>query len=183
MGIPWKNGWLPERNTDHVKLTHKYRLLFTYPGVSWFGCDCGRFHRHFDFVSRGRGMFSVSGTWYRMKIRVWDLASLRCGRAGTRFRIEGPPLTTASTMAGAETRQQPRKATKTHPASANHNANGTERLKTVVRRLPPNLPEDVFWQSVQAWVTDDTVTWKVYHPGKLRRRTVYVFLLVFAGWC
>jgi regulator of nonsense transcripts 3 len=33
-----------------------------------------------------------------------------------------------------------------------------ERLKTVVRRLPPNLPEDIFWQSVQTWVTDDTVT-------------------------
>lgn len=48
--------------------------------------------------------------------------------------------------------------------------NGTERLKTVVRRLPPNLPEDIFWQSVQAWVTDDTVTWKSYHPGKLRTK-------------
>jgi regulator of nonsense transcripts 3 len=33
-----------------------------------------------------------------------------------------------------------------------------ERLKTVVRRLPRNLPEDIFWQSVQTWVTDDTVT-------------------------
>ncbi|KAF8558615.1 hypothetical protein OG21DRAFT_1080389 [Imleria badia] len=50
--------------------------------------------------------------------------------------------------------------------------NGTERLKTVVRRLPPNLPGDIFWQSVQAWVTDDTVTWKSYHPGKLRTKRV-----------
>lgn len=49
-------------------------------------------------------------------------------------------------------------------------ANATERLKTVVRRLPPNLPEDIFWQSVQTWVTDDSVTWKVYHAGKLRKR-------------
>ncbi|OAX35040.1 hypothetical protein K503DRAFT_746484 [Rhizopogon vinicolor AM-OR11-026] len=47
---------------------------------------------------------------------------------------------------------------------------GTERLKTVVRRLPPNLPEEIFWQSVQAWVTDDSVTWKVYYAGKLRKR-------------
>ncbi|KAJ6452531.1 Smg-4/UPF3 family-domain-containing protein [Mycena vitilis] len=46
----------------------------------------------------------------------------------------------------------------------------TERVKTVVRRLPPNLPEDVFWQSVQAWVSDETVTWKVFYPGKLRKR-------------
>ncbi|KAJ3716601.1 Smg-4/UPF3 family-domain-containing protein [Lentinula raphanica] len=44
----------------------------------------------------------------------------------------------------------------------------TERLKTVVRKLPSNLPEDIFWQSVQNWVTDQTVSWKVYYPGKLR---------------
>ncbi|KAG2347284.1 hypothetical protein BDR05DRAFT_877382 [Suillus weaverae] len=49
-------------------------------------------------------------------------------------------------------------------------ANATERLKTVVRRLPPNLPEEIFWQSVQTWVTDDSVSWKVYHAGKLRKR-------------
>jgi len=46
----------------------------------------------------------------------------------------------------------------------------TERLKTVVRRLPPNLPEDIFWQSVQPWVTDETASWKVYYPGKLRKK-------------
>ncbi|KAF9467695.1 Smg-4/UPF3 family-domain-containing protein [Collybia nuda] len=46
----------------------------------------------------------------------------------------------------------------------------TERLKTVVRRLPPNLPEDVFWQSVDTWVTEETVSWKVFHPGKFRKR-------------
>ncbi|KAF8153142.1 Smg-4/UPF3 family-domain-containing protein [Crassisporium funariophilum] len=45
-----------------------------------------------------------------------------------------------------------------------------ERLKTVVRRLPPNLPEDIFWQSVQPWVTEETTIWKVYYPGKLRKR-------------
>ncbi|KAJ7069557.1 Smg-4/UPF3 family-domain-containing protein [Mycena amicta] len=46
----------------------------------------------------------------------------------------------------------------------------TERLKIVVRRLPPNLPEDVFWQSVQQWVTDESVSWKIFYPGKLRKR-------------
>ncbi|KAJ7079765.1 Smg-4/UPF3 family-domain-containing protein [Mycena belliarum] len=46
----------------------------------------------------------------------------------------------------------------------------TERLKTVVRRLPPNLPEPIFWQSVQSWVSDETVTWKAFYPGKLRKR-------------
>ena len=48
----------------------------------------------------------------------------------------------------------------------------TERLKTVVRRLPPNLPEDIFWQSVGKWVTEETVTWKVYYPGKFKTRCV-----------
>lgn len=46
----------------------------------------------------------------------------------------------------------------------------SERLKTIVRRLPPNLPEDIFWQSVQPWVTEETTTWKVYYPGKLRKK-------------
>ena len=45
-----------------------------------------------------------------------------------------------------------------------------ERLKTVVRRLPPNLPEGIFWQSVQSWVTEDTAVWKTYYPGKVRKR-------------
>jgi regulator of nonsense transcripts 3 len=45
-----------------------------------------------------------------------------------------------------------------------------ERLKIVVRRLPPNLPEDIFWQSVSNWVTDDTVAWKSYFPGKPKKR-------------
>ncbi|XP_006455323.1 hypothetical protein AGABI2DRAFT_187731 [Agaricus bisporus var. bisporus H97] len=45
-----------------------------------------------------------------------------------------------------------------------------ERLKIVVRRLPPNLPEDIFWQSVSNWVTDDTVMWKLYFPGKPKKR-------------
>ena len=47
---------------------------------------------------------------------------------------------------------------------------GTERLKTIVRRLPPNLPEPIFWESVQTWVTDDTVLWKEFYPGKLRKK-------------
>ena len=48
----------------------------------------------------------------------------------------------------------------------------SERLKTVVRRLPPNLPAEVFWQSVRKWVTDDTVTWTEYYQGKFRKRCV-----------
>ena len=51
-----------------------------------------------------------------------------------------------------------------------------ERLKTVVRRLPPNLPEGIFWQSVQSWVTEDTTVWKTYYPGKVRKRYALSFL-------
>jgi hypothetical protein len=55
----------------------------------------------------------------------------------------------------------------------------SERLKTVVRRLPPNLPDSIFWQSVERWVTDQTVTWKIYYPGKFRKRCVVHALSVF----
>jgi hypothetical protein len=47
----------------------------------------------------------------------------------------------------------------------------SERLKAIVRRLPPNLPEDIFWQSVQNWVGDNVV-WKAFYPGKLSTRCV-----------
>jgi len=47
-----------------------------------------------------------------------------------------------------------------------------DRYKTVVRRLPPNLPEDVFWNSVRPWATDETTTWKVFYPGKLKKGSV-----------
>lgn len=46
--------------------------------------------------------------------------------------------------------------------------NSAVRLKTVVRKLPPNLPEDIFWQSVAPWVDDNTCTWKTFHTGKLK---------------
>lgn len=45
-----------------------------------------------------------------------------------------------------------------------------ERLKIVVRRLPSNLPEDIFWHSVSNWVTDNSVSWKAYYPGKPKKR-------------
>ncbi|KAL1660096.1 Smg-4/UPF3 family-domain-containing protein [Schizophyllum commune] len=45
-----------------------------------------------------------------------------------------------------------------------------QKLKIVVRRLPPNLPEAIFWESVQAWVSEETVSWRTYWPGKIRSR-------------
>ncbi|KAJ1565912.1 hypothetical protein HK096_007008 [Nowakowskiella sp. JEL0078] len=39
------------------------------------------------------------------------------------------------------------------------------RAKVVVRRLPPNLPEEVFKKSVEKWLSD--VEWFSFFPGKL----------------
>ncbi|KAH9912233.1 Smg-4/UPF3 family-domain-containing protein [Amylocystis lapponica] len=73
----------------------------------------------------------------------------------------GKPSTSAGAKSKAkEKEKKPRSASK--PQS--------ERLKTVVRRLPPNLPEDVFWQSVQKWVTEEAILWKAYYQGKFRKR-------------
>lgn len=47
-----------------------------------------------------------------------------------------------------------------------------DRLKVVVRRLPPNLPEDVFWDSVKPWANDDTVQWRSFVAGKISKRTI-----------
>ncbi|KAI0301340.1 Smg-4/UPF3 family-domain-containing protein [Russula brevipes] len=62
------------------------------------------------------------------------------------------------------------KANKEKRQGQSKGGGGTERLKTVVRRLPPNLPEHIFWQSVQAWVTDDTALWKEFYPGKVKKK-------------
>ncbi|ORX78089.1 RNA-binding domain-containing protein [Anaeromyces robustus] len=41
------------------------------------------------------------------------------------------------------------------------------RTKVIVRRLPPNLPEDIFYDSISEWL--DNITWKSYFPGKLSK--------------
>jgi hypothetical protein len=38
---------------------------------------------------------------------------------------------------------------------------GDSRLKVVVRRCPPELPEELFWKTVEPWVNSDTVDWKL----------------------
>lgn len=40
-------------------------------------------------------------------------------------------------------------------------APATDRNKVVVRRCPPDLPEAVFWQSVQPWIQEDAADWKL----------------------
>ncbi|KAH9064533.1 Smg-4/UPF3 family-domain-containing protein [Lactarius vividus] len=76
-------------------------------------------------------------------------------------------MSTATTESSKKPQSKPKAKEKRQGQTK---ASGTERLKTIVRRLPPNLPEHIFWQSVQPWVTDDTVLWKEFYPGKSRKR-------------
>ncbi|KAJ3342227.1 hypothetical protein HDU93_003019, partial [Gonapodya sp. JEL0774] len=48
-----------------------------------------------------------------------------------------------------------------------HKQSGKTKAKTkvVVRRLPPNLPESIFWGAVETWMPH--VDWKVYVLGKV----------------
>ncbi|CDH57309.1 wd repeat-containing protein [Lichtheimia corymbifera JMRC:FSU:9682] len=41
------------------------------------------------------------------------------------------------------------------------------KTKIVVRRLPANLPEEVFMTAVKRWTGDDVVDYKFYVPGKV----------------
>jgi regulator of nonsense transcripts 3 len=45
-------------------------------------------------------------------------------------------------------------------------ASAAPRLKLVIRRLPPNLPEELFWKAVAPWVTETTCTWKRFVKGR-----------------
>lgn len=46
------------------------------------------------------------------------------------------------------------------------------KTKVVVRRLPPNIPAEIFNNSVKNWVNDSTVDWQLFVPGKLSSRYV-----------
>lgn len=45
---------------------------------------------------------------------------------------------------------------------------GAQRIKAVVRKLPPNLPEEIFWRSCELWVNDNTVKERWYVKGALK---------------
>lgn len=67
------------------------------------------------------------------------------------------------------------------PNKSDSKGHGNQRLKLVVRRLPPDLPPAVFWKTVSPWITredaeDDgqegaeKAVWSHYKQGKVRRR-------------
>ena len=104
--------------------------------------------------------FQQPGLW--KKIEGWGK------RAGLSSRTDASSITrtamSAVTDSPKKSKPRPSKEKKSQGKSQN------ERLKVVVRRLPPNLPEEIFWQSVSDWVSDETVSWKSFHAGKVKKR-------------
>lgn len=44
------------------------------------------------------------------------------------------------------------------------------KTKVVVRRLPPLIPESLFFESVKQWVNEETCTWSRFHQGRISKR-------------
>ncbi|KAG6878141.1 hypothetical protein C0993_011559 [Termitomyces sp. T159_Od127] len=84
------------------------------------------------------------------------------------------PAPSSSTTAAANANaaaSAPSKPTKSKPKPKEKpSASSHTRLKTVVRRLPPNLPADVFWGSVAPWAAHERVAWRTFCPGRVARR-------------
>lgn len=56
--------------------------------------------------------------------------------------------------AAAASKQSKKAASKNAPKPSPSAAKGQFKSKVVIRRLPPNLPEEVFWKAVSPWVRD-----------------------------
>ncbi|OBZ84786.1 Regulator of nonsense transcripts UPF3 [Choanephora cucurbitarum] len=61
------------------------------------------------------------------------------------------------------------KKKKTKKKSKRRTRKPVPKTKVVVRRLPPNLPQDIFMNSVKPWTAEDIVTYSLYVPGKLSK--------------
>jgi len=44
------------------------------------------------------------------------------------------------------------------------------KTKVVVRRLPPLILEQAFFESVEQWVNKETCTWTRFHQGRISKR-------------
>ena len=47
------------------------------------------------------------------------------------------------------------------------------RTKLVIRHLPPNLPEELLWKTIEPWVNEKTCVWKRYAPGSISQGLVF----------
>ncbi len=52
----------------------------------------------------------------------------------------------------------------------------TERLKCVVRLLPPSLKEEEFWEETKDFISDDSTTYKYFAQGKFSKKYGLFFL-------
>ncbi|KAG0172194.1 hypothetical protein DFQ28_007475 [Apophysomyces sp. BC1034] len=82
--------------------------------------------------------------------------------------------TAATTTAKEKSKSNAEKAKKKKKDRAKKKAKQASRkttlkTKVVVRRLPPNLPEDVFMNTVKQWTSDESVDFAYYVPGKLAK--------------
>lgn len=80
--------------------------------------------------------------------------------------IDSPNV--GSKPAEGKTGDKARKRTK--KKSKRHARKPTLKTKVIVRRLPPNLPEEIFFNSVKPWISEDNVDYSLYVPGKLSKR-------------
>jgi len=51
------------------------------------------------------------------------------------------------------------------PSHSRKTESKKEKTKVIVRRLPPNLPEPIFYESIKDWTGN--INWSCYFPGKL----------------
>ena len=122
-------------------------------------------------------VYSRTGVITQWYTQVTSTLCLYPANTQTLWRLAEPTKSSLTEMVeeSAQTQVKPKKSksrSERRAAKASRSSGRTEKLKTVVRRLPPNLPEEVFWQSVQPWVTSETASWKAFYPGKLRKSWV-----------
>lgn len=89
-----------------------------------------------------------------------------------------PPKTKASSQpAGSKRAKRPKQQQQQQAGAGGSSgggggAAGQQKLKIVVRRLPPNIPEDIFWTSTEQWVNDETAGWRSFRRGKVAKSSV-----------
>jgi regulator of nonsense transcripts 3 len=66
--------------------------------------------------------------------------------------------------------EQPKKKKEKKKPRKRGSKKALPKTKVVVRRLPPNIPPEIFNKSVQQWINDTTVDWQLFVPGKLSSR-------------
>lgn len=72
-----------------------------------------------------------------------------------------PPSETSSN------KKSKKKKIPTSTAEISENRPAHCKTKVVVRCLPPNLPEPVFWDAVKDWVNEITADWSCFYAGKV----------------